>query len=198
MTTSTTSTTSTARGRQLAGRATGIVRLRRRWLTARGMLAVAIGVLALGVLVIPIRHFHSPSTAIAICGVAFALLCVWRPAGPWASCVIVTSAVEWMMSTGLDGIPAAGVVAVYPLVLYLLHSTAAFAATLPPQADVAGAVVLGWLWRTGRVLLVSLPLVVVGALLPTLRAGVGYSIFALALALLAVALLVHTLRRQDT
>jgi hypothetical protein len=181
--------------RQLAGRAAGIVRLRRRWLTARGLMSWAVGVLCLAALLIPIRHPHSPSTAIAICGAAFALLCAWRPGGPWASCVIVISAVEWMFSTGLDGMPPAGVVAVYPLALYLLHSAAAFAATLPPQAEVAGDVVVGWLWRTGRVLLASLPLVLLGALLPTVRAGVGYSIFALALALLAVALLVHTLRR---
>lgn len=94
------------------------------------------------------------------------VLAVLDASSAWSTGTLAVVIVQYLF--GLLGIhaPPPGPVVLYALIagLYLIHATAALAASLPPSARVEPAVLLRWLRRTVVVLVLTLPL----AALPSL------------------------------
>lgn len=133
---------------------------------------------------------------------AVALIPAVRPGGPWVTVVELGAAGLWVFADLVyregRGITGALVLAA---LLYLHHSACALAAALPNDGRLAPGVLLGWLTRTGVVLLGTAALTVV-VLLVLPPAGTGHGgalfpalgMFAAVAAGVAVAYLLHRRR----
>jgi hypothetical protein len=135
--------------------------------------------------------------------VALALVAAVRPDGPWVTATELIVAGVWLLG-GLVYHEQRGLLGTLLLaaLLYLHHGTAALAATLPVRGQLAPSVLLGWLARTGGVLLVTVAFALAASvLLPP--SGTGHnSILLPVIGLLAalgaavgVAYLLHRRRR---
>lgn len=104
-----------------------------------------------------------PPLLLAAVGV-LAVLPALAPRGPWVTVVVLASVAGWLADTGLpvvagtgtgDRVPDPGRLLVLAGALYLLHTLAALAATLPYDTVVAPEVTTRWLLRALAVVVVS-------------------------------------------
>jgi hypothetical protein len=151
--------------------------------------------------------------SVIVLSVVGSVLPALAPAGPWVTVVVLAAATGWLVDTGLTGLTGLGLgfdgidgidpgrLLVLAGTLYLLHSLAALAATLPYDAVVATDVLTRWLVRALGVVVASSLLsvaVLVGlAQLTDARAYVLATLGGLALAVALAALLRASLGRRD-
>lgn len=129
------------------------------------LLVLLSGVLAL-VVALPAPLRDSPWTYLLVVGLSVTPV-VW-PGSPWVTAVELTIAGTWLVRALLyhEQFSLSAALAVTVL-LYLHHSAGTLAAAVPLTANVAPAVLLGWLGRAGAVLLASLVLLgVLAVVLP--------------------------------
>lgn len=113
----------------------------------------AAGLAAL-LLAMPAAARSTPAVVAGLAGLA--LLAAILPGSVWVTLVVLTVSGAWVAATlvGDQPITAPRVLALAGL-LYLLHSLATLAATLPYDAAVGGDVWVRWLVRTGVVIVAA-------------------------------------------
>lgn len=170
---------------------------------------VRLGVFAAGVVALLVGTAGpagAPGPLVAGLLVLAALPAVW-PRGPWVTVVVLVAAAGWLAGTGLANLPdrtapadvPAGRLLVLAAALYLVHSLAALAATLPYDAVVVPDVLARWLLRALGVILVSalFAALLLAGLTGLVEASGGRAYLAVTLAGLAVAVvLVMVLARR--
>ncbi len=172
------------------------VRLRRAGPAALGM---RVGLLLFGaaalLVAMPARLTGSPLALLLVVVVA-AAPAIWT-GNAWSTAVELTAVGSWLLSTVLyhqePAVPATVALAV---LLYAHHTAAALADAVPLDTRLAPAVLLGWLARTGGVLLVSLLLGLVLWLLPSAGGGAVLAVLGVTAATGTAVLLAFLLHRR--
>jgi hypothetical protein len=113
---------------------------------------------------------------------------------------LLTALIGWLLSTTFLQVPPDLLsVLLLATTLYLVHTLSALAAVLPYDAIVAPGVLLRWVVRAGRVLLLTGALALFVVVAPRYLAGRGYliaSLFGLALVAGTLAYLARLVRRR--
>ena len=181
-----------------AGIAARVARMRR---TTPGPLLVRVGLFVLAqlglLLAWPVTMWAGP----AFGGfVALALLPALFPRSPLTTAYLLTALVGWLVSTTvLRAAPNFLVLVPLAAILYLVHTLAALAAVLPYDAVVAPGVLLRWVGRAGRVLLLTVALALFVVVVPAYLGGQTYlvaSLLGLAVMAATVAYLARLVRRR--
>jgi hypothetical protein len=173
------------------------VRLRRAGPAALGM---RVGLLLLGaaalLVALPARLTGSP-LALLLVVVIGAAPAVWT-GNAWSTAVELTAVGSWLLSTVLyHQEPAVPATVALAALLYAHHTAAALSDAVPLDTRLAPAVLLGWLARTGGVLLVSLLLgLVLWLLLPAAGGGAVLAVLGVTAATGTAVLLAFLLHRR--
>jgi hypothetical protein len=169
--------------------------------TTPGPLLVRVGlfVCALAALVLawPVAVVFTPAFPAFL---VLALLPALVPRGPVPTLHLLVAVVGWVVSTTfLASTPTFLGVVLLASTLYLVHTLAALAAVLPYDAVVAPGVLLRWVARAGRVLLLTAALALFVVVVPGHLRGRGYlvaSLLGLALVAVTVGYLSRLVRRR--
>jgi hypothetical protein len=173
------------------------VRLRR---AGPASLGVRVGVLLFGavalLVALPAAVSGRPVAAL-LCLVVAAGPAIW-PGNAWPTAIEAAAVGAWLASGLLyhqtPSVPATAALAV---LLYAHHTAAALADAVPLDTRLAPAVLLGWLARTGGVLLVTLLLgVVLWLLLPSLGGGAALAVLGVLAATATGVLMAFLLHRR--
>lgn len=134
-------------------------------------------------------------TVVAVIG---ATATVFDSAGAWSTGTVGTLVLQYVVGALSSRSSAPGVWVLYALVagVYLVHATAALAASLPARARVEPAVLGRWLLRTGGICLATLPLVLAVGLFRPGQGHVGWIALGVVAAAALVLLPALTFRRR--
>ncbi|MEP6696598.1 MAG: hypothetical protein ABJA34_06935 [Pseudonocardiales bacterium] len=170
-----------------------------RRLLARADFAVAllvrllVAAFGLAAILVPLPGFTTPAAILAVFALPLPLVAARWPDSPWVPCLVFVSIAEWVIAALFVGAAPLLPTVLYGGLLYLLHATAALAATLPMTRRVEPVLLARVALRLFGVVLVSTPLMIAVLLLPgrpgsMLLAGAG-AVSALGVAALLVLLL---------
>ncbi|HVX43212.1 MAG TPA: hypothetical protein VHC49_04990 [Mycobacteriales bacterium] len=137
----------------------GMERLAQGWRTFRAMPAQQLGLrgafFALGIaaLAIPIPYWPSVPGVLAVFGFLILLVATAAPSGIAPSVVLGFAAVEWIIGYGWRDDPNHYLTVALAAVLYLVHTTGALCAAMPPTARCERVLLVRWFTTSGLVLL---------------------------------------------
>lgn len=132
--------------------------------TVRLVLA-ALGVVALG---LPLPTFTGLPAVLALVALPVPFVVARWPGSAWVSCLLVVSLVEWVATSLIEGPPPVLLTVAFGCLLYLVHTLAALAASLPVTRRVEPVVLGRLLLRLLGVLAAAVPLMLAALLAPRL------------------------------
>lgn len=127
---------------------------------------VLLAVLGVAALAMPLPSLSGLPAVLAVIALPLPLLVARWPGSAWVTWLLVVSLVEWTSTALVAGAAPPGLTVAYGCLLYLLHTTAAFAASLPTTRRVEPAVLGRLLLRLAGVLAVAVPLMLAAVLAP--------------------------------
>jgi len=157
---------------------------------------LAVALLGLAALDVSLPSYTGLPAVLALIALPVPLLVARWPGSGWATCLLVVSLAEWVLTSLIDGPAPVALTVGFGCLLYLLHTTTAFAASLPVTRRVEPAVLRRLLLRLAGVLAASVALMLAVLLAPRLAGSPLLGIAGIAAALGVTLLLVVALHRR--
>lgn len=139
-------------------------------------LVVTVGVrvvlagLGVAVLLVPLPALTgNPAAGVAVFALPVPFIVAWRPGSAWVTVLLVVAVLTWVVTSLFEGAPPAALTIGFGCLLYLAHSTAAFAAALPPVKRIEPLVVVMAMLRVAAVLACCVPLMLAVLLAPPMH-----------------------------
>jgi len=115
---------------------------------------------------VPLPGFSTPSAVLAVFALPLPFVAARWPGSSWVNGLVFIAVAEWIITSLFEGLPPMALTLLFGTLLYLLHTTAAFAAALPLTRRVEPTLLTRALLRVLGVVAVSVPLMLGALVLP--------------------------------